>query len=138
MPAVGLLADCQVGLYVYALLHQRGNAAVLARDHDAGSRLPDAGHGVGHAERPCIDIGATASAADATLANTASSTLRRVGATVTGTTGTTGTTATRTAVACGVAAVAGRAVRGAAVCGGCACTSGACSSRACATTAITG
>ena len=63
---MALAAYSQIRLHVHTLLNQRGNAAVLVGNHDAGSRLTHAVHGVGHAEGAGADrVGATRAAAAA-------------------------------------------------------------------------
>src|ERR1700757_4214420 len=68
----------QVGLDVHALWDQRGKATVLVRDHDAGGRLTDARHGVGHVERAGIDRHRATCATCATVACATGSAVARV------------------------------------------------------------
>src|SRR5476651_1867305 len=61
-----LFTDRQIGLDVHALLDQGREAIVLADDHDAGRRLADPAHRVGHIEGARIQRYRAAAAASAT------------------------------------------------------------------------
>src|SRR5476651_965218 len=66
-----LFTDRQIGLDVHALLDQGREAIVLADDHDAGRRLADPAHRVGHIEGARIQRYRAAAAASATGAGRA-------------------------------------------------------------------
>src|SRR5476649_3079837 len=77
-----LFTDRQIGLDVHALLDQGREAIVLADDHDAGRRLADPAHRVGHIENARIHryrtaVAASASGTGSPAAGTGGSAARR-------------------------------------------------------------